>query len=71
MGSTKATVTLAKTNLFLSLAHEPHLGALSAQIQLIKLERTPEKSSPRTSLPHGFIFPLDAVVALCGRLALE
>lgn len=70
MGSPKVSLALAKTNHYFRLAPEPPLHALTAFMQLIKLERSQSNASIH-ELPHGFIFPLDSVVALCGGIKTE
>lgn len=55
---------LARTNLYFALSNEPHLKTLTTSMKLIRLERSVE-AKPRSALPHSFIFPLDAVIALC------
>lgn len=64
MGSAAVASTLARTNLYFALSHEVHLKALLAFAKLITLERDSEAS--RDALPAGFVFPLDAIVALTG-----
>jgi hypothetical protein len=56
---------MARTNIFFSLSHEPHLKELLALAKVIQLERG-SSSRPNTTLPEGFIFPLDSVIAFCG-----
>ena len=66
MGSAAISVTLARSNVYFALGHESHLKALLPLTQLIHLER--EHSPYQPPLRAGFIFPLDAVVALSGGL---
>lgn len=64
------STTLARTNLYFSLSAEPHLKALLALAKIIELKRSSD-TTQRTALPEGFIFPLDAIVALSGGLEEE
>lgn len=64
------TVALARTNLYLKAVAETRLRALRPVMKLIALERG-EHAVRRDTLPQGFIFPLDSVVALCGSKTEE
>lgn len=69
MGLPVISTTLARTNLYFSLSAEPHLKALLALAEVVELERS--SGSTLRILPEGFIFPLDAIVALTGGLEEE
>lgn len=65
MGFSTISTSMARTNVFFSLSHEEHLKALLALAKIIQLERC-SSSRLNASLPEGFIFPLDCIIALCG-----
>lgn len=65
MGFSSISTSMARTNVFFSLSHEAHLKALLALAKIIQLERG-SSSRPNATLPEGFIFPLDSIIALCG-----
>jgi hypothetical protein len=70
MGASVISTSLARTNLYFSLSSEPHLKAFLTSAKLTEL--TPSSgNSEQAPLPEGFIFPLDAIVALCGALEDE
>lgn len=70
MAFSTISTTLARTNSYFALSHEPHLKVLLAMASMITLTESADSRS-RPELPEGFIFPLDAIVALSGGLEAE